>query len=224
MVGWDATATRPRVRRDTQSVPNGPASLRPRLGVAFLSVLAGVLGGCGGSASSSPTTSPTTTSSAPSSTGVVLGADGLGIVQTGDAQAQAVRTVSHYLGRPTTTTAPGPCDGRTEVEWNDLSLEFSHGVFDGYRYLEGGLADAGTLHPPMGPGTPVLKTATGATLGMTLEDVRPFYAAGHFSYEQNGSIVVAGTKEGERLFLGFFSTTPSTPLREIKGGSTCGDV
>ena len=97
-------------------------------------------------------------------------------------------------------------------------------VLDGYRYLEGGLSDSGMFHPPTGPGTPVLKTATGATLGMTLAEVRPLYPAGDFSEEQNGSILLAGTKAGERLFLGFFSSTRSTPLIEIEGGNTCGNV
>jgi hypothetical protein len=198
-----------------------PTARRSRLGVCTLVVVAGLLAGCGGSGSGSSTT---TTSSAASAKGVVLGADGLGIVQTGDAQTPAVQAVSRYLGPPTKTTTPGPCNGTTEVEWSDLSLEFSHGVLDGYRYMEGGLSDAGAFRPPTGPGTPVLKTATGATLGMTLAEVRPLYPAGDFSEEQNGSILLAGTKAGERLFLGFFSSTRSTPLIEIKGGNTCGNV
>ena len=198
-----------------------PSGRSRRLGVCTLVFATGFLAGCGGSGGGSAST---TTSSATTATGVVLGADGLGIAQTGDAQSQAVQAVSRYLGTPTKTTTPGPCNGTTEVEWSDLSLEFSHGVLDGYRYLEGGLSDAGTFHPPTGPGTPVLRTTTGATLGMTLVEVRPLYPAGAFSEVQGGAIVVPGTKTGERLFLGFFSTTPTTPLTEIKGGSTCGDV
>ncbi len=198
-----------------------PSGHSRRLGVFRLVLVAGFLAGCGASGGQSVST---TSSSATSATGVVLGADGLGIVHTGDAQTPAVRTVSRYLGAATKTTTPGPCNGTTEVEWSDLSLEFSHGILDGYRYLEGGLSDLGTFHPPTGPGTPVLKTATGATLGMTLVEVRTLYPVDDFSEEQGGAIVVAGTKTGERLFLGFFSTTPSTPLTEIKGGSTCGNV
>ena len=188
----------------------------------MLAALAVVLGGCGGSGGQS--SESTTSSSSASTTRVVLGADGLGVIQTGAAQTLGVQTVSRYLGAPTKTSAPGPCKGTTEVEWSDLSLEFSHGVLDGYRYLEGGLSDSGMFLPPTGPGTPVLKTATGATLGMTLAEVRPLYPAGDFSEEQNGSILLAGTKVGERLFLGFFSSTRSTPLIEIKGGNTCGNV
>lgn len=198
-----------------------PSARSRSLKICTLLLVAGFLVGCGRSDGGSAST---TTSSATSATGVVLGADGLGIVQTGDAQTPAVQAVSRYLGAPTKTTTPGPCSGTTEVEWSDLSLEFSHGVLDGYRYLEGGLSDAGTFHPPTGSGTPVLKTATGATLGMTLVDVRPLYPASAFSEVQGGAIVVPGTKTGERLFLGFFSTIPTTPLTEIKGGSTCGDV
>jgi hypothetical protein len=189
--------------------------------VCALAVVAGFLAGCGGSGGGSAST---TTSAATSARGVVLGADGLGIVQTGDVQTPAVRAVSRYLGTPTKTTTPGPCNGTTEVEWSDLSLEFSHGVLDGYRYMEGGLSDAGAFNSPTGPGTPVLKTATGATLGMTLAEVRPLYPASAFSEVQGGAIVVLGTKSRERLFLGFFSAAPTTSLTEIKGGSTCGDV
>ena len=198
-----------------------PSCSRSRLSVCALVLMAVFLAGCGGSGGSPGSTTSTSVTSV---TGVVLGADGLGIVRTGDAQTPAVQAVSRYLGPPTRTTTPGPCNGTTEVEWSDLSLEFSHGVLDGYRYLEGGLSDVGTSHLPTGPGTPVLKTAIGATLGMTLIEVRPLYPASAFSEVQGGAIVVPGTKTGERLFLGFFSTTPTTPLTEIKGGSTCGDV
>lgn len=197
-----------------------PADLRRRLGTSALAViLGGGLAGCGGSGSHSTTTSST----ALSTPGVVLGADGLGVVHTGDAQASAAQTMVHHIG-PITTETPGPCPGTTEIEWSDLSLEFSRGVLDGYRYLEGGLSSAGELHPPTGPGSPVLTTATGATLGMTLAEVRPLYPAGDFTMEQGGSIVVPGSKAGDRLFLGFFSSASSTPLTEIKGGSTCGNV
>lgn len=160
-----------------------PSGRSRRLGVCTLVVVTGFLAGCGGSGGGSAST---TTSSATSATGVVLGADGLGIAQTGDAQTPAVQAVSRYLGAPTKTTTPGPCDGTTEVEWSDLSLEFSHGVLDGYRYREGGLSDAGTFHPPTGPGTPVLKTATRATLGMAPVEVLPLYLTSAFSEVQGG--------------------------------------
>lgn len=145
---WPSKANR-NSQRDTYRCPRNRSRC---LGVWTLAALAVVLGGCGGSGGQS--SESTTTSSATSATGVVLGADGLGIVRTGDAQTPAVQAVSRYLGAPTKTTTPGPCNGTTEVEWSDLSLEFSHGVLDGYRYLEGGLSDAGTFHPPTGPGIP----------------------------------------------------------------------
>ena len=96
-------------------------------------------------------------------------------------------------------------------------------VLDGYRYLEGGLSDVGTFHPPTGPGTPVLKTAIGATLGMTLIEVRPLYPAGAFSEVQGEPSSFLEPRRA-RGCSGFFSTSPTTPLTEIKGGSTCGDV
>jgi hypothetical protein len=153
---------------------------------------------------------------------VVLGPDGLGVVQVGDSQSSAVSTMTRYLGAPTSTT-PGDCSARTEVQWQDLSLEFSKGTLAGYRYLKGGLAAVGTEHRPTGSGTPLLTTSTGATLGMSQAQVRPLYPASAFSEEQGGAIVVNRTTNGDRLFLGFFENSPSTPLTEIKGGSPCGD-
>jgi photosystem II stability/assembly factor-like uncharacterized protein len=155
---------------------------------------------------------------------VVLGADGLGVVKVGASQAKAVATVRRYLGPPTVTTTRGVCPGRTEVEWNDLALEFYRGNLAGYRYMRGGLTHAGSLTKTSSPLTPPLRTATGATLGMTLAQVRPLYPAGDFSEEQGGSINVPGTKSGDHLRLEFFSDTASTPLEEIKGGITCGDI
>jgi hypothetical protein len=156
--------------------------------------------------------------------GLVLGPDDLGIIHAGEAQTVAVATMTRFLGPPS-STAPGTCQGTTEVEWNDLSLEFSGGSFAGYRYLRGGLAAVGaTSRPSPGPGTPLLKTAAGVTLGMTLAEVRPLYPPEAFSAEQGGRIAVGGTKTGDRLFLGFFDQAPGTPLSEIKGGSPWGDL
>jgi hypothetical protein len=59
---------------------------------------------------------------------------------------------------------------------------------------------------------------------MTLAQVRPLYPNSAFSEEQGGAIVQSGTTIGDRLFLGFFESTPSTQLTEIKGGAPCGDV
>lgn len=73
------------------------------------------------------------------------------------------------------------------------------------------------------PNTPVLRTATGATLEMSLAKVRALYPPDAFSLEHDGSISVAGTILGDRLLLGFFATNPTTPLWEIKGGAPCGD-
>jgi hypothetical protein len=153
---------------------------------------------------------------------IVLGADGLGVVDVGSPQANAVAAMGGYLGPPAKTTA-GNCPGTTEVEWGDLSLEFTSGQLSGYRYLRGGLAAVGTETHPVGPGDPLLKTSTGATLGMPLRDVQPLYPAADFSGLQGGSIVVPGTTGSDRLVLEFFASAPSTPLTEIKGGTTCGD-
>lgn len=154
---------------------------------------------------------------------LVLGADGVGTVLVGTPRADAVAAMVRSLGR-SNDTAAGVCPGRTEVEWGDLSLEFSAGVLAGYRYNEGGFPALGTTRPPPGPPRPLLTTATGATLGMTLAQVRPLYPNSAFSEEQGGAIVQSGTTIGDRLFLGFFESTPSTQLTEIKGGAPCGDV
>jgi hypothetical protein len=171
-----------------------------------------------GTAAGSPAATPAATPAGP-----VLGPDDLGVVRAREEQAAAVAGMTQVLGPPTSTT-PGTCPGTTEVQWNDLSLEFASGSFAGYRYLKGGLAAVGSTSPPSpGPGTPLLKTAAGATLGTTLAQVRPLYPSDAFSAEQGGRIAVAGARAGDRLFLGFFDQAPTTPLTEIKGGSPCGD-
>jgi hypothetical protein len=155
----------------------------------------------------------------------MLGADGLGVVATGSPQTATVSTITHYLGQPT-STVPGNCHNTTEVEWGDLSLEFTSGKFAGYRYIPGGLAVVGnptTTRPTAPGGNPQLITAAGATLGMTLAQVRHLYPSDDFSGVGGGAIVVHGTTGSDRLFLGFFASDPSTPLQEIKGGATCGD-
>ncbi len=148
--------------------------------------------------------------------GIMLGPDGLGVVEVGEHQSDAVTAMTRQLGAPTAST-PAVCPGRTEVEWHDLSLEFSKGVLAGYRYVVG--HSSGTS----GPGNPLIKTAAGATLGMTLGQVRPLYSTTAFSFEQGGSIVVPGMTVGDRLFLLFGDNLSSTPLTEIKGGAPCGD-
>ncbi|HXX90543.1 MAG TPA: hypothetical protein VEI83_10015 [Acidimicrobiales bacterium] len=127
-----------------------------------------------------------------------------------------------YLGTPTTISS-GVCKDSTEAQWGDLSLEFRSGTLIGFRYLRGGLAAVGSSQRPTGAGDPLLKTATGATLGMTLSQVEGLYPPEDFSQEQEGAIVVVGATTGDRLFLGFFANSPSTPLTEVKGGSPCGD-
>ena len=88
---------------------------------------------------------------------------------------------------------------------------------------EGGTASVGKTTHPSGAGSPLLKTAAGATLGMTLSDVQTLYPAVDFSSSQGGAIVMQGSHDGDRLFLGFFASDPSATLSEIKGGSPCGD-
>ncbi len=154
--------------------------------------------------------------------GVTLGPDGLGIVTVGDSQASAVSTMTQALGAPTATGGSG-CKDRTEVHWGDLSLEFYSGTLDGYRYLNGSQTLMGSKAPTPAPNTPLLRTDAGATLGMNLGQLQPLYPPGEFTMEHGGSIVVAGSKAGDRLLLEFDASSPSTPLWEIKGGAPCGD-
>jgi hypothetical protein len=154
--------------------------------------------------------------------GPILDPDGLGVVTTGEAQPAAVAAMTRYLGTPTATTS-GDCKDTTEVQWSDLSLEFTSGTLTGYRYLRGGLGAVGSTRRPTGAGNPLLKTATGATLGMPLSQVRNLYPPNNFSAVQGGAIVVTETSGSNRLFLGFFGTDPPAPLTEVKGGSPCGD-
>ncbi|HEY6472941.1 MAG TPA: hypothetical protein VIY26_08625 [Acidimicrobiales bacterium] len=201
------------------------------LGIVTALVLLGALAASCSSTTPTHAASSVTTSSRPPKTvtpvtlgpkNVVLGADGLGVVGVGSPQANAVAAMGGYLGPPTKTTA-GNCPGTTEVEWGDLSLEFTSGQLTGYRYLRGGLAAVGTDAHPGGPGEPLLKTGTGATLGMPRRGVQPLYPAADLSGLGGGSIVVPGTTGSDRLVLEFFASTPSTPLTEIKGGTPCGD-
>jgi hypothetical protein len=201
------------------------------LGLVAAFVLLAVLAASCSSTTPPHATSSSTTSSRPPRNvtpvtlgpkNVVLGADGLGVVGIGSPQANAVAAMGGYLGPPTKTTA-GNCQGTIEVEWHDLSLEFTSGQLTGYRYLRGGLPAAGTDARPSGPGEPLLKTGAGATLGMPLHAVQPLYPAADFSGLQGGSIVVPGTTGSDRLVLEFFASDPSTPLTEIKGGAPCGD-
>jgi hypothetical protein len=119
--------------------------------------------------------------------------------------------------------APGACIGSTEVEWSDLSLEFQGGFLQGYRYLRGGFGQIGSLNPPpTGPAVPLLTTAAGATLGMTLAQAQRLYPASDFTMEHGGTIQVSGSSG--TLSLEFGSNDPTTRLGEIKGGQPCGDV
>lgn len=152
----------------------------------------------------------------------VLGPDGVGTVEVGSPQAAAVATLARNLGTPQ-ATVPGDCKGTTEVEWGDLSLEFSEGTLTGYRYLLGGLGSVGTEEQPVGRISPSLATGTGATLGMTLAEARHLYPARDLTSEHDGAIAVPGRRDHDRLLLVFSSMDPRTPLHEIKGGTPCGD-
>jgi hypothetical protein len=151
--------------------------------------------------------------------GITLGADGLGVISVGEPQASALSAMTSYLGPPTAPASGyGACPGRTEVQWGDLSLEFSSHTFVGYRYSLGGF----NRSYPVSPVTPLLRTATGATLEMTLAQVRALYPPSDFSEEHGGSIVV-DFGPADQFTLIFYQSSPSTPLQQIKGGETCGD-
>jgi hypothetical protein len=162
---------------------------------------------------------PTTTAPTVAPPGINLGADGLGIVSVGEGQANTLGTMTATLGPPTAPLSGyGACPGRTEVQWDDLSLEFSAQKFVGYRYSLGGF-----IHSyPLRPITPLLRTSTGATLGMTLAQVQSLYPPDDFSEQHGGSIVVQSGPP-DLFILIFYESNPSTPLQEIKGGATCGD-
>lgn len=153
--------------------------------------------------------------------GTVLGPGTVGPLKAGEPQQAAETAMEHLLGPPTSSVA-GVCPGATELEWDDLSLEFSGGTFAGYRYNRGGWGALGSLHPPTATAVPALKTAEGATLGMTLSQVQKLYPQSEFSMEQGGTFVIDGPSGPMRLEFG--STDPAATLSEIKGGDTCGDV
>jgi hypothetical protein len=80
----------------------------------------------------------------------------------------------------------------------------------------------GSKAPIPAPNTPLIRTQAGATIGMTLAQVRALYPPSDFGLAHDGSISVSGASD-TWLLMSFFGTAPSTPLWEIKGGAPCGD-
>ncbi len=126
------------------------------------------------------------------------------------------------FGRPTRRLPNSGCGSRfREVEWGNLYVEFREGRFTGFRYL----ATRWPVNQAPGPPAPaasvrpLLRTATGISLGDTLARLRVAY----------GSLRVIGTDRWESPDgLVFYDNAkhdpvpPSSRIVEIKIG-TCGD-
>ena len=110
----------------------------------------------------------------------ILGPHGVGSVRFGLTRKETVARVSALLGRPTSGAfVNSGCGPRfTEVEWNDLVLEFRVGIFRGYRFMKGGRASidgkpnalSKSKHP-----IPDIATDRGITLGGNVGEVRTAY-------------------------------------------------
>ena len=72
----------------------------------------------------------------------ILGPQGVGSATFGLTRIETVARVSALLGKPSSVVfVNSGCGPRfTEVEWNDLVLEFRAGIFSGYRFMKGGWA------------------------------------------------------------------------------------
>lgn len=152
-----------------------------------------------------------------------LRTDGLGVVAFGARERQVVSALTRYLGPPT-GNARSLCVSAElpEVEWGDLTLEFSsHSRFVGYRYNFGGWKGLFKPEPRvLGTPSPLLKTSTGATIGATLGQVRSLYQGSTIA--ENGDIGVTSAGGATELFIGLHPR-PEAPVLEIKSGNLCGD-
>ena len=109
-----------------------------------------------------------------SPTSSTLNPAGVGRVRFRTRKTHAIAELTARFGRPTArgvNTACGP--SFTEVEWDDLVVEFHSNQFSGYRYLVGGWR-LPHQRPPRTV-TPRLVTAAGISLRSTLGQLRSAY-------------------------------------------------
>jgi hypothetical protein len=145
--------------------------------------------------------------------------DGLGVVSYGASPGQVESILNPTLSTPSATPVSGCAYDTgppqfTEIEWNELAVEFNEGFFVGYRDILGGLNSSSTTGNP----DPDITTATGIGLGATFAQLEKAYP----DLQQTGSFTWTSP---DGIHFVFGSATPmsaQSTIDEIKTG-TCGD-
>ena len=165
-------------------------------------------------------------------TGIILGADGLGIVSLGEPVESAIETLSGLVGAPDSDealTGPWPdasgCPGATGygcvdylrfVEWDGLRLVFTDG------------SPTGAATPPVlkgwaYSGEPGLYTSSGVSIGTTVEELQNI--AGELLLPDQPD-ECTGTWmariDGVGLLLGGDPTNPATAVTGLFAGEALG--
>lgn len=106
----------------------------------------------------------------------VLTAQGVAGVRFGLPKAEAVAELRAVLGRPSRSFVNTACGPRfREVSWGHVYVEFRHGTFVGFRYIENGWPPVRAGRPAGRSDRPTLATSRGVKLGGTLHELRAAY-------------------------------------------------
>jgi hypothetical protein len=186
---------------------------------------------------------PTTTTTAPADEGpaVVLRGDGIGAFRFGAAPDEVIVGLTLRWGPPDGDTgwipaaqSPyGVCSGTVVrgVSWRGFTVLFSDGATPqgraGTRHFftwEYHVDDPARPAPDAGGNRPPLQTATGATVGMTVQALQAAYgeALELFDEAPRGPQFGVQTSEGG-LFGSVTSLEPAGVVRSIVSGGGCGE-
>lgn len=145
--------------------------------------------------------------------------DGLGVVSYGASPGQVESILNPRLSAPTSTPLSGCAYDKgppqfTEIEWDDLAVEFNEGFFVGYRDISEGLNSSSSTRTP----GPIITTATGIGLGATFAQLKEAYPG----LVQTGSFTWTSPDGIHFVFESATSMSVQSTIDEIKTG-TCGD-
>jgi hypothetical protein len=107
---------------------------------------------------------------------LLLEGNGLGVVDFGASTAAVTRALSPVLGSATGRPLAGCAGAYSELAWDDLTVQFLHGRFHGYRYQVAGWVALS----PSGPSVtadPRLATPQGISIGSTMGELRKAYTS-----------------------------------------------
>jgi len=143
-------------------------------------------------------------------------------VDFGTTRVQVETTLSSLLGAPTGHPNSGCEREYSQIEWNDLVVEFYNGIFIGYRDLQGGWSTLMSAKQSGRGPKPQLTTSSGIGLDSTRGELEAAYPTlrqtGSFTWTSPDGIHFVIDSEG----LATYPPPLDTPVREIKIG-TCGD-